>query len=77
MRHICSWKSVLGPPHGSYVVFDLEQDRYQYSMISGPNTSYLWILSRTPSLPDDVKARLVAKAAAAGFDTRALIFPAH
>ncbi len=69
--------SFFGPFYGSYVVFDLEQAGYQYSMISGPNTSYLWILSRTPSLPDDVKARLVAKAAAAGFDTRALIFPAH
>jgi apolipoprotein D and lipocalin family protein len=69
--------SFFGPFYGSYVVFDLDQQNYQFSMISGPNTSYLWILARQPDLPQDVKARLVAKAAAAGFDTGKLIFVAH
>jgi apolipoprotein D and lipocalin family protein len=69
--------SFFGPFYGSYVIFDLDQQNYQFSMISGPNTSYLWILARQPNLPQEVKARLVAKAAAAGFDTSALIFVAH
>jgi apolipoprotein D and lipocalin family protein len=69
--------SFFGPFYGSYVVFDLDQEGYQVSMVSGPNTSYLWILARQPTVPDAVKQRLLAKAAAAGFDTNALIFPAH
>jgi apolipoprotein D and lipocalin family protein len=69
--------SFFGPFYGSYVVFDLDRENYQYAMISGPNTSYLWILARRPELPDEVKARLLAKAAAAGFDTGALIFVKH
>jgi apolipoprotein D and lipocalin family protein len=66
--------SFFGPFYGSYIVFDLDQQGYQHAMISGPNTSYLWILSRTPSMDDATKKRLVAKAQALGFDTSKLIY---
>jgi len=65
--------SFFGPFYGSYIVFDLDQD-YQHSMISGPDKSYLWILSRTPKMDDATKKRLVAKAQALGFDTAKLIY---
>ncbi|MFL6659684.1 MAG: lipocalin family protein [Massilia sp.] len=66
--------SFFGPMYGSYVVFDLDQQAYQYAMISGPNKSYLWILSRTPTLDETIKKRLVDKAQALGFDTAKLIY---
>jgi apolipoprotein D and lipocalin family protein len=66
--------SFFGPFYGSYIVFDLDQQGYQQAMISGPNMSYLWILSRTPSMDDATKKRLVAKAQALGFDTSKLIY---
>ena len=66
--------SFFGPFYGSYIVFDLDQQGYQYSMISGPNTTYLWILSRTPTMDEATKKRLVAKAQALGFDTSKLIY---
>jgi apolipoprotein D and lipocalin family protein len=66
--------SFFGPFYGSYIVFDLDQQSYQHAMISGPNTSYLWILSRTPSMDNATKKRLVAKAQALGFDTSKMIY---
>lgn len=66
--------SFFGPFYGSYIVFALDREQYRYSMVAGPNKSYLWILSRTPHMEDKVKAELVRKAAALGFDTGKLIF---
>jgi apolipoprotein D and lipocalin family protein len=65
--------SFFGPFYGSYIVFDLDP-AYQVSMVSGPDTSYLWILSRTPTIDAAVKARLVAKAKNLGYRTGELIF---
>lgn len=56
--------SFFGPFYGSYVIFELDHDNYQYAVISGPDTSYLWILARTPQMDAKLKADLVARAAA-------------
>ena len=68
--------SFFGPFYGGYNVVDLDPD-YQHALIAGPDTSYLWILSRTPDPPPAVVERLVAKAASLGYDTGALIFVRH
>ena len=67
----------FGPFYASYIVFDLDQPGYQYSMITGPDKSYLWILSRTPAMDDATKKRLVDKAQALGYDTSKLIYVSH
>jgi len=66
--------SFFGPFYGSYIVFELDEEQYQYSLVSGPDTSYFWILARTPQLSDELKKSLVQKAAARGFDTDKLIW---
>ncbi|MBC7859089.1 MAG: lipocalin family protein [Burkholderiaceae bacterium] len=66
--------SFFGPFYGSYIVFDLDQQNYGYSLISGPDKSYFWLLARTPTLDEATKQRLVAKAQALGFDTSKLIY---
>lgn len=66
--------SFFWPFYGSYVVFDLDRDNYRYAVVAGPDRSYLWILARTPQIEPALRDRLVAKAAAAGFDTKQLIF---
>jgi len=66
--------SFFGPFYGSYIVFELDHENYRYALVSGPNKSYLWILSRDPEMSDDLKNTLVSKAAALGFDTGRLIF---
>jgi apolipoprotein D and lipocalin family protein len=69
--------SFFGPFYGSYIVLDLDHEGYQYSLVCGPNTSYLWILSRSPKLDDALINTLVAKAASLGFDTSKLIYITH
>lgn len=66
--------SFFGPFYGAYVVFELERDDYQYAFVSGPNLDYLWLLSRTPTVSEEVKAAFVSLAQSHGFDTEALIF---
>ena len=66
--------SFFGPFYGAYVVFELDQQGYQYAFISGWNTSYLWLLARTPTVSDEIMGRFVEQAAELGFDTDALIF---
>lgn len=65
--------SFFGPFYGSYVVFGLDQQNYQYSFISGPDTSYLWLLARTPTVSDAVMQQFLTEAKKAGFDTSKLI----
>jgi len=65
--------SFFGPFYGSYIVMDT--DYKTYTMISGPDLSYFWILSRTPKLDEKILQRLLAKAKEAGFDTSKLIYP--
>jgi apolipoprotein D and lipocalin family protein len=69
--------SFFGPFYGSYIVFELDHDNYQYSLVSGPDKSYLWILARQPVIKEDIKKELIAKAASLGFDTKQLIFVSH
>ena len=66
--------SFFGPFYGSYIVFELDQENYQYSLVCGPDKSYLWILARTPGINKDLEEVLIAKAAGLGFDTSKLIF---
>jgi len=65
--------SFFGPFYGSYVVFDLDPD-YRYAFVSGPNHSYLWLLSRTPTVDDAIIDRFVDEARRLGFDTDELVF---
>jgi apolipoprotein D and lipocalin family protein len=65
--------SFFGPFYGSYIIMELDEKDYQYSLVCGPKKSYLWILSRTPKLQEEVKIALIAKAKAAGFETDKLI----
>jgi len=65
--------SFFGPFYGSYIVMDT--DYKTYTMISGPDLSYFWILSRTPTLDEKTFNRLLAQAKEAGFDTSKLIYP--
>ena len=69
--------SFFGPFYGSYVILALDREGYQYSLVCGPDKSYLWILARRPKLDKVVLDGLIAKAATAGFDTSKLIIVDH
>ena len=69
--------SFFGPFYGSYVVFELDRQDYQYAFVAGYNKSYLWLLARSPQVSDELVARFVKKAGELGFDTDRLIFVKH
>jgi len=46
---------------------------YQYALVAGPNKSYLWLLSRTPTMDAARQRELIAEAKALGFDTTKLV----
>lgn len=68
--------SFFGPFFGAYNVAVLDP-AYQYAMVVGPDTSYLWILARDPKLDPAIVDHLVDQAAGWGFPTDELIFPEH
>ena len=69
--------SFFGPFYGSYVVFELDKERYQYAFITTYNKSYLWLLSRTPTVSKDLVDSFVNRARELGFNTDDLIFVEH
>jgi apolipoprotein D and lipocalin family protein len=73
--------SFFGPFYGGYNIIALDQEShqesYQYSLVSGPDRSYLWILARTPTISPEVSEKLVAVASDYGFATDQLIWVTH
>ena len=69
--------SFFGPFYSSYIVFELDEENYEYAFVSGNSTSYLWLLSRTSAVSEDVLARFKERAGELGFDTDKLILVDH
>jgi len=63
--------SFFWPFYGDYYVLALDPD-YQWALVGAPDRDYLWMLSRTPELPEDIFTALVQKAQSLGFNTEAL-----
>lgn len=57
------------PFSGGYHVVALDKEDYQWAVISGPNRSYFWILSREPVMDEGKLQELIDRADEWGFDT--------
>lgn len=66
--------SFFGPFWGDYWIVELDED-YQWAVVSEPRGRYLWILSRTPRMDEDVLNARLERLEADGFDTEALVYP--
>ncbi|MFB2763898.1 lipocalin family protein [Marinobacter shengliensis] len=64
--------SFFGPFYASYVVFELDDD-YSTAYITGYNRNYLWLMSRTPEVSEEVLEAFRARAEAEGFELGELI----
>lgn len=60
------------PFYGDYWIVDIAPD-YSYAVVGEPSRRYLWILSRTPRLPDETYQKIEAKLAALGYDRAKLV----
>lgn len=69
--------SFFGPFFGSYVIFELDQDNYQYAFIAGNTTDYLWLLSRSPKVSQELLEQFKDSASSLGFNLEGLIMVSH
>lgn len=65
--------SFFGPFYSDYRVMMLTED-YKYALVGSGNAKYLWILSRTPQVPEAMLKKILAEATARGYDTDNLIW---
>lgn len=49
-------------------------DNYDWALVGSKSPKYLWILSRTPSLPESTLEYILSEADARGYDTDGLIW---
>ncbi len=73
----CLKVSFFGPFYSSYIIFELDKENYQYAVVTGSTKKYLWILSRSPHIPEELKNNILDKIRERGFDTDKLIFVKH
>jgi apolipoprotein D and lipocalin family protein len=71
VRFAPAWLSFLPQVWGDYWVIDLDPD-YQLAAVSEPKREYLWILSRTPTVPRQAYAALLDRLQRQGFDLNRL-----
>ena len=62
--------------YADYLVMELDEN-YQWALIGSKSDKYLWILSRTPKLEDNVKILVLNHATKRGYDTSKLIWVEH
>ncbi|HVB87730.1 MAG TPA: lipocalin family protein [Candidatus Dormibacteraeota bacterium] len=60
------------PFYGKYWIIDLGQN-YDYAVVGEPAREYLWILSRTPQMPDPLYQQITARLASKGYDASKLV----
>ncbi len=66
--------SFFWPFHGDYYILELAPD-YSWALVGGRDKRYLWVLSRSASLPETTLSRILGLARRRGYDTSKLIFP--
>lgn len=72
VRFAPAWLSFLPMVWGDYWILDLDDD-YSIALVGDPGRKYLWILARSPTPSDSLYQRMVATAAAQGFDVSKLV----
>jgi apolipoprotein D and lipocalin family protein len=64
------------PFYGDYWILDLGPN-YEYAVVGSPDRDYLWILSRTPQLDEQLVQRLLSEMSQRGFATDKMIRTSH
>ncbi len=68
--------SFFGPFYGGYNIIALDEN-YQYALVAGKDLNYLWILSRTPTMPSDILTEYLILAESLGFEIDNLVWTVH
>ncbi|MFZ4861652.1 lipocalin family protein [Sphingobacterium sp. Mn56C] len=65
--------SFFGPFYAAYNVMHIAGD-YEYALVFGQNLDYMWILSRTQTIPENIKEKYLSYAQQAGYDIAKLVW---
>jgi lipocalin len=65
--------SFFGPFYADYRIMKIDSD-YKYALVGSGGSNYLWLLSRTKEMPENVKAEFLEEAKQRGYDTTKLIW---
>ncbi|MBN2833004.1 MAG: lipocalin family protein, partial [Campylobacterales bacterium] len=65
--------SFFRPFYGNYWVLMLDEN-YTYALIGEPSREYLWILSRSKSIDEATKRKILTKAQESNYDTNKLLW---
>jgi apolipoprotein D and lipocalin family protein len=65
--------SFFGPFYGGYNIMHGTDD-YQHALVFGDTLDYLWILSRTKTIPEEIKSMYLDYAAKSGYDLDKIIW---
>ncbi len=65
--------SFFRPFYGDYRIILLDEENYNYVVVTSKTKNYLWILCRAPEMDEPLFSKLTDFAAANGFDTKKLI----
>lgn len=68
--------SFFWPFKADYWVIGLDAD-YRWALVGNPNRKFLWLLSRTPQLPQPLLEAALASAKAQGYDLSQLRYTPH
>ena len=68
--------SFFRPFYSGYNVIALDSE-YKYALVAGKNLSYLWILSRETTIPENIKQNYLKIAENLGFKTSSIIWVEH
>jgi len=52
----------------------LDKDEYRYAFVTSSKKSYLWFLSRTPTVSRELKEKFISKIQEKGFDPDEVIW---
>lgn len=65
--------SFFGPFYAAYSVIAVDPD-YMYAMVAGNDLDYLWLLSRAPVMPYNIRNEFLRKAASIGYNIGKLVW---
>jgi apolipoprotein D and lipocalin family protein len=65
--------SFFGPFYAAYNIIALDKE-YRYALVAGKNLKYLWILSRSRTIPDEVKKSYLDLAVSLGYELSTLVW---
>jgi apolipoprotein D and lipocalin family protein len=60
------------PFYGHYWIIDLGE-HYEYAVVGHPDRKYLWILSRTPAMEEDLYNQILVRIKQQGYDVSKLV----